>query len=92
MYHSAQFGCNPPDDEEERSLKGSYRLLSGPIRGVARLGTARAPALGLVFALASARPAPAAAACVIGDANGTPSIVITASPPDCCYGTWAGSV
>lgn len=31
-------------------------------------------------------------ACVIGDLSSPPSITITTSPADCCYGEWAGTV
>lgn len=31
-------------------------------------------------------------ACVIGDLSESPIITITSSPPDCCYGIWAGTV
>lgn len=36
-----------------------------------------------------ARPA---ASCNVGDPGGPPQLVITASPPDCCYGAQAGTI
>ncbi len=64
-----------------------------PIRTRPRARRARrAAAFAFAFAAALVSPAPSSGTCVVGDANGAPSIVITASPPDCCYGTWAGSV
>lgn len=30
--------------------------------------------------------------CIVGNLNQPPSITITAAPPDCCYGSWAGTV
>lgn len=56
----------------------------------------RAPRLSTSFAawlaLALSLMASQAPACVVGDPTGEPSLVITESPPDCCYGAWAGSL
>ncbi len=35
---------------------------------------------------------PSARACVVGDPAGVPQVVLTETPPDCCYGQWAGSL
>lgn len=31
-------------------------------------------------------------ACIIGNPNNPPTIIITNAPTDCCYGSWAGSI
>jgi hypothetical protein len=55
--------------------------------------TWRVRALCLPVTLFLVAPAPCPLrACVVGDPSAAAKLVITESPPDCCYGDWAGSL
>lgn len=60
------------------------------LRVSGRMRCVRVACLPITFVVTIAPASPRA--CVIGDPNAAAHLVITESPPDCCYGAWAGSL